>query len=424
MHKKPLLTKPLVAAAIGNALEWYDFGLYGYLALTLQKLFFPFANKINGLLSIFLVFAVGLFMRPLGGLVFGYIGDKIGRKAALVFSIATMALPTLFIGFLPTYQQIGIFAVILLVAARLLQGLAVGGEMIGSLVFLAEHAPSSRRGLAASLIYSVGTLGGLLGSLSGALLHLSFPEETILAWAWRLPFFLGIIVAGIGLYIRLKIGETPLFAKLIEEGKTTRFPFRDALKTHSKEIILIFLLISFQAVGFYMIFVYLSTWLTQIAHFSRASSLFINSIGLFFLVLFIPLFAALSDRRGRRKLLMSGAFCTCLIVYPLFRLLAAHSSYPLVLAALILFAFATALYQGPLAATLVELVSTKNRYMSLAIGYNSSAAFFGGLTPFLSTYLVEKTHHSSAPSFLLIATGAIAFFTVLFCIKETYQKVL
>lgn len=428
MKKQESSAKPIFAASIGNALEWYDFGLYGYLATVLQELFFPFENQTVGLLSVFLVFAIGLFMRPFGGLIFAHIGDKYGRKASLVASMSTIAIPTFLMGFLPTYHQAGAFAIALLVIFRLLQGLAVGGEFIGSMIFLAEHAHAHNRGLSTCLIYSVGTLGGLLGSLGGALLHALFSEQQILDGAWRIPFFFGIIVGGIGLYIRFKVNETPLFLKLKKAKKTAEYPIKEALREHKKEIVIIYFLIAFQGVGFYLPFVYLSTWLIKDAHFSGSEALFINSIGLLFLIFLIPLSAALSDRIGRKKILMTGCLATCVFAYPLLSLLSASASSPhsFIIASFVMFVFALimALYQGPLAATLTELLSTKNRYMALIIGYNFSAALFGGMTPYLAAYLVDTTGMIQAPSFLLILIGAIAFFVLFFWVKETFDRPL
>lgn len=418
----------LMAAAIGNALEWYDFGLYGFFAITLQKLFFPFVSIETGLLSVFSVFAGGFFMRPLGGIFFGTLGDTRGRKAALIASMITMAIPTFFFAFLPTYVQAGVWAVVLFILLRLIQGFAVGGEMMGSLTFLAEHAPKHARGLNASLIYSLGITGGLLGTFAGTLLYLLFSQETILAWAWRLPFLFGIVVGGVGLYIRLKVHETPLFLKIASENRTARSPFKESLKKHPREILVIFLLISFQAVGYYLPFVYLITWLANLAHFSTFTSFLLNTLGLLTLILFIPLCAHLSDRYGRKKIMLSGIVLTILFAYPLFALLASIGSsseaFTNAYAALALFAIATALYQGPLAATLAELLSTKHRYTSLVIAYNFSAALFGGTAPLFATYLIQVTGLAQAPAFLLIASGLIAFVVLLFFVRETFRMTL
>lgn len=428
MKQQESTVKPIIAASIGNALEWYDFGLYGYLATVLQELFFPFENQTTGLLAVFLVFAIGLFMRPFGGLIFAHIGDKYGRKASLVASMTTIAIPTFLMGFLPTFHQAGVLAIALLVLFRLFQGLAVGGEFIGSMIFLAEHSAPRKRGFSTCLIYSVGTLGGLLGSLSGAFLHALFSEQQILDGAWRIPFFLGIIVGGIGLYIRFKVEETPLYLKLKREKKTAQYPFKEAWREHKKEILIIFFLIAFQGVGFYLPFVYLSTWLIKEAHFSGESALFINSVGLFFLIILIPLFAILSDRIGRRKILMAGCLATCIGAYPLLSLLStiasSSNSFFLASTVMLVFAIIMSLYQGPLAATLTELLSTKNRYMALIIGYNFSASVFGGLTPYTAAYLVDVTGLLQAPSFLLILTGALAFFVLLCWVKETFNRPL
>lgn len=420
--------RELLAASIGNALEWFDFGLYGYLALTMQQLFFPFESATKGLLSVFLIFAVGLLMRPLGGLIFGTIGDKRGRRSALIISISTMAASTLFMGLLPTYKQAGNTAVVLLIAARLIQGLAVGGEMIGSMVFLVEHAHPSKRGFAGSLIYSVGTLGGLLGSLSAASLFLLFSQEAIENWAWRLPFFLGLMAAAFAFYIRLKLHETPLFLKLQEAHQTASHPFKEAMHGFYKEIAVIFSLVSLQAVGYYILFVYLPTWLKKEAAFKQADAFLLNSIGLGILILCIPLCAALSDHIGRKKILLSGALLTLLAAFPFFKFLSEastlYSPFAGSVVAVSLFSMIVALYQGPLAATMAELLTTKNRYMSLVIGYNSSAALFGGSAPYLSTALIAWTGNILAPSVLLITVSAVAILVLLFSVKETYKRSL
>ncbi len=424
MRQPSLSSRILLAASIGNALEWYDFGLYGFFAITLQKIFFPFQNTLNGLLSVFLVFAVGLFMRPLGGIVFGYIGDKIGRRTALIVSIFAMALPTFLIGCLPSYEQVGVFAIVFFVLARLFQGLAVGGEFIGATVFLAEHAPPGRRGFFCSLIYSIGTFGGLLGAVTGILLNLYLTQEDIVAWGWRLPFLAGIAPAAVGIYIRLKIAETPLFLQLQKAHRTTKHPL-EAIEAHPKQILITFLLAAFQAVGFYLPFVYLASWFISSGYFTNLQAFSLNSIGLFLVVILIPFFATLSDRIGRRKVLMSSCLLTCILGYPIFQIisLTSTSSHPLFFAFLAMFLFAVlaALYQGPLPAALAELVSTRNRYMTLAIGYNTSAAFFGGITPFLSTVLISYTGLAESPSFLIILTSIGAFLTVLFLMKESYR---
>jgi MHS family proline/betaine transporter-like MFS transporter len=420
MGKNSSGMRPIWVASIGNALEWYDFSLYGYLAPTIQQLFFPHQGSLQGLLSVFLVFAVGLFFRPIGGIFFAFIGDKVGRKAALIASVSVMAIPMTLIGFLPTYNQVGALAVGLLVFARLLQGFAVGGELIGSMTFLAEHADSKRRGFLCSLIYSLATVGGLLGALAAASLHLLFSPEEVLSWGWRLPFFLGIPIGAIGLYIRLKVSETPAFLSLAKRKQTARSPFKEALQRQSSKIGMIFLVVSFQAVGFYLPFVYLPTWLSEQAHFSSAASLLMSSAGLLALIVCTPLSAALSDRIGRRKVMLWGSMGAALVAIPGFELLAhaITSPYPFLLAllAILMFAGVIACFQGPMTAWLTESVPTKNRYMTLVIGYNLSVALFGGITPYLSTYLTGI--FDTAPSILLIVTALIAFCVLLYCKRD------
>lgn len=420
--------KLVIAACLGNALEWYDFGLFGFFAVTLSEMFFPFQGKVGALISTFLVFAIGLLMRPFGGMIFGYIGDKFGRKMALVLSIALISIPTFMLGLLPTYAQIGIAAPILLILIRLIQGVAVGGELIGSTIFLIEHAPKNRRGLMGALNNSFAAFGTLSGSCVGLLSTYLVKGDDFLRWGWRLPFLFGIVVGLLGIYLRSKVSETPLFLELEKKGLTAKEPIREAIRENFHEIITVFLLICFQATIFYLPFVYLISWLGTELHISKSSSLLISAWGLILSIIFTPLFAMLSDKIGRKKILISASIAMLTLAYPLFLLLTksvnfAHPYVPIFIA-FTCFGLMNALFVGPLGATITELLTTKNRYMSLVLGYNTSAGIFGGFTPLLSTLLVDWTLIPESPSILLIFASIVATLTIKFRLKETYQITL
>ena len=314
----------IIPGLIGNILEWYDFSLYGYFASVISSLFFPADNQATALIKTFGVFAVGFLMRPIGAILFGHFGDRYGRKKTLAASVILMALSTVSIGLLPTHAQIGIWAGILLMICRLLQGLAVGGEFSGSIVYIIEHAPTERRGMYGSLTMFSAFAGLLLGSVVGAIVESLTVNTEYANIAWRYPFLFGVVLGFVGLYLRLRMPETPNFIELKKTGQTaTKHPLLDSFREHPVDMLKSTLLVFLPAMGFYLCFVYLSSYLTIYLKLPLHTSLIVNSISMAVILLVIPWIGHLSSCKvGRKPVLMLGAISICLFSYPLFLLLA------------------------------------------------------------------------------------------------------
>jgi MFS transporter, MHS family, proline/betaine transporter len=414
--------KALFAAVIGNALETYDFALYGALTPVIARLFFPALDTTASLLSAFSVFAVGFLGRPIGAVIFGHIGDKVGRQKALVASILLMAIPTGLIGLLPTYAQIGILAPILLTVLRLLQGISFGGEFAGTMAFLVEHAPPSRRGFIGSLSLCSNAAGILLGSAGAALVAFTLSQAMLEAWGWRVPFLVGTLIGLLGLYMRAGTLETPHFAALEQSGSISATPVRESLRHARKELFTVIGLTWLPAVMTFMIFVYITTYLTVVINLPLASSLAITSLGLVVVTILQPVMGRLSDRVGRKPLLIAGAAGTLLLAYPLFFLLS-RGDFALSVIAMGVFSILLTLVGGPLPATVVELVPTRTRYSILSMGYGVSQAVFAGTSPIIATFLIQQARSPIAPSFYLILS-AVATLATSVLIKETYRDQL
>lgn len=302
MTSHPSLYRVVIPGLLGNVLEWYDFALYGYFAAILTPLFFPSKDATVGLIATFEVFAIGFLVRPLGAIVFGYIGDRFGRKQALSASIILMAIPTTFIGLLPDHQQIGILAPTLLIICRLLQGLAVGGEFTGSMVYLLEHAPDFRRGLYGALIMASAFCGLLLGAIAATIVKLF-----TIVWLWRIPFLLSIILGALGLYLRLRMPESPVFEELKKTHQININPFKELVSRHSLLILKGTALVVLPATAFYITFLYLPTYLNYFLTVNLLHAMIINTLTLFLLILACPLIGFLADKIGKWQVLIVGA---------------------------------------------------------------------------------------------------------------------
>lgn len=406
----------IAAGAIGNILEWYDFAVYGFFATAIGKVFFPKEDPIAQLLFAFGVFAIGYLMRPLGGMLIGHIGDRVGRKEALSISVAAMAIPTFIVGILPGYEVIGLAAPILLTLCRMLQGLSVGGEYTTSIVFMVENAPAKKRGLAGALACCGATLGILLGSATGTVLAAVMSPESLDSWGWRIPFLFGLVIGFVGLLLRRNLEVRN------EAAGEQKQPLKETLQSHRPLLAKLAGLSVFTAVSFYLIFVYLVSWLQLIDKMGQEVSLQINTISMVALIPITVAAGALSDRIGRKPLLLGTVVATILFAYPLF-IGMYHQSQMVVQLCQLGFSVLVGTCLGVAPAFMAETAPAHVRSTSLALGYNLTVGIIGGLTPLTATWLVNTTHSGIAPVFMIIAASLVSFATLLF-MKETYREKL
>jgi len=404
--------RAVTAAVIGNVLEWYDFGVYGFVAAIIGKNFFPGTDETTQLLQAFLTFGLGFLARPVGGIVIGRMGDTHGRKAALMLTIFLMACGTVLIGILPTYAAIGVAAPALLLLARLMQGFSTGGEWGGSTAFIVEWAPKDRRGLYGSY-QQMSVVGGLLlGSTFAALLNSLLTPAQMAEWGWRIPFLLGGILGPIGLYMRRTIEETPHYERVKDAapaGSSSGF----ALAAQAFGFTIVW------TVCFYVLLTYMPSWTAKYMKLSAADALWSNSIGLVALVIAIPLMGHLSDRFGRRPLLLLCCAAFILLPYPLFTYLASGGvPYAVLVLIQVAIAIVIALYSGAGPAAIAEIFPTRSRSTWMTTGYALAVAIFGGSAPYLSIWMIEKLGSPIAPVWYLIVAALISI-VVIWRLKET-----
>lgn len=421
-QKNSEVVKSALSSFIGTAIEWYDFFLYGTAAaLVFPQLFFPKSDPLIGTLQAFATFTLGFVARPFGGMIFGHYGDKIGRKSMLIMTLMIMGIATALIGLLPTYESIGVWAPILLIVLRLLQGIGVGGEWGGAALMSVEHAQKGKRGFYGSWT-QMGVPGGLLLSTAVFTIFSSLPEKQFLTWGWRIPFLVNILLIGVGLFIRLRVMETPAFQKVKETGTEARLPILEVLRAHPKQVL--------QAMGarfaengtFYIFSVFVLTYTTE--QLGMPKSMVLNGVTIATAVEFIavPLFGALSDCIGRRPVYMGGAAFTALFAFPFFWLLDTKSTFFTWLAIVIALALGHAAMYGPQAAFLSELFGTRVRYSGVSIGYQLASVFAGGLAPLIATSLIAWTGGNPwAVAVYLIFMCLVTLISV-YWTSETYQN--
>ncbi len=413
----------LIAGSSGNVLEWYDFTVYGFLATIIGTQFFPNEDKTIQLISTFGIFAAGYLMRPLGGVVFGYIGDKYGRKKALLYSVLLMAIPTTLMAFLPTYESIGWYAALLLVVLRLLQGLSVGGEFTNSMSFLAEKAPEGRRGFFSSFS-TFGVFGGMLmgsgvASLVSSLLNVGQMHE----FGWRIPFLFGAVIGIVGLLLRRGMGEEKHFVDINEHFESKKSPLSEFWSDHKFVGLKIVILSWALGVSVYLLFIFLPSFLHTFHNVKPDEALSSHTIAIVLLMLMIPYFGYLNDKIGRKRVLFISLSGFVLLSYPLFSLMF-FNSFRAILTAMLIFAVLQAMFQSVMPALMSEMLPTRVRCTGLSVSYNVSMALFGGTTPLVCTWLVKVSGGNVwMPAYYLIFVSIIAIIT-LFFIPETYKNAL
>ncbi len=406
------LKKETIAGIVGNILEWYDFAVFGFLAPLMSTLFFPADDPLAGLIKTYGVFAAGYLMRPLGGIIFGHIGDRLGRKKALQLSIVMIAIPTVLVGCLPTHQQIGPTATLLLILLRLAQGLSVGGELIGSVSYLVEIAPANRRGLYGSwsLFSAVG--GILLGSAMITIISRLLDHQTMLAWGWRVPFLSGMVIFLIGSWLRKGLHESPDFEQAKARGELDRFPLLEVLQEMPLKVLRLSTIILLYGTGFYTLFVWMPTYLISIVKPPIEHALLTNTLSMIVLITVIPIAGWLSDIYGRKPVILTATVAMSVVAYPLF-LLIDRGDMITAFAAQLLFAILIGMIQGPMPALMVEMFPTRTRYSAIGLGYNLTLALFGGTAPLVATWMISKSGDLASPAIYLVVLAVISFVSLL-----------
>jgi MHS family shikimate/dehydroshikimate transporter-like MFS transporter len=415
------VTKVALASFIGTAIEWYDYFLFGTAAaLVFNVLFFPEYDPLVGTLASFGTFAVGFFARPVGGVIFGHFGDKIGRKAMLVTTLLIMGIATFLIGLLPTYNSIGVWAPILLVIMRIFQGFGVGGEWGGAVLMAVEHSPQGKRGFYGSWP-QIGVPAGLLLSTAVFAIFATLPEEQFMTWGWRVPFLLSILLVGIGLYIRLAIAESPAFRQVQETNTHARVPIIDVLRTFPKAVLIAMGLRVAENGSFYIFSVFVLAYATEQLGLPRSMILNGVLIAAAIEIFTIPAFGALSDKVGRRPVYMGGAVFSLLFAFPFFWLINTEATILIWLAIVLALPVGHAAMYGPQASFFSELFGTRVRYSGASLGYQLASVFAGGLSPFIATALLAWATGSFWPVAIYMMFMALISVVAVYLATETFR---
>ncbi len=407
-----LMRRALGACAIGNATEWFDYSTYGFLAIILGSVFFPSEDPTISLLSSFAVFGVAFAIRPLGGLFFGPLGDKLGRQRILAFTIILMAAATFTVGLLPGYATIGIWAPILLVFLRLVQGFSAGGEYGGAATFMAEYAPDDRRGFWTSWLEFGSLTGYFMGAGLVTLLTVGLSDAAMSSWGWRVPFLLGGPLGVVGLYLRLKLEDTPNFKALEEAGEVEETPLRDTFTHAWRPMLLLGGIMIIGHIGNYVLLAYMVNYLQNTMNVGGTTALLITFIAIVFMLAVIWRVGTLSDRFGRKTVLAAACVGFIVFAYPAFWLISL-GNWPTTMLGMLILALCQVLILGTIPSTLPALFPTEVRYTGFAISYNIAAAAFGGTAAFVAGYLVSATGSNYAPAFYLMGAAVISLIPIL-----------
>lgn len=409
MQKK---NKAIFSAMIGNALEYYDVMLYGFFATMLAPIFFPVSNSTVSIISSFGTFAAGFIMRPLGGIVFGYLGDKIGRRHSLQLAIFLVTIPTFIIGILPTYETIGITASVILVICRLLQGLCVGGEYSGASIFVIEYSKKGKEAFAGSVLSATGFFGGVLGTLIGFVCTL----PTMLSWGWRIPFIMGAIIGVVGYYIRANVEESPAFIKSQNEA-TSNVPLLTVLQYRKRNLLCTIGIGAASLIPFYMASVYMGHLMSTKLNIATSKIMVVNLILNIAIMIALPLMGIVADKIGKAKLMVIASLVSVFIAYPLFAFLIKDLSLSKIIYIQAVLTIITAGFAAPSMAFLTSLFSIHERCSGIGFGYALGGALLGGTTPLILTSLSSWFDSPFIPAFYLMFSGLLGF-TCVVCAKS------
>ncbi len=413
----------LFAISLGNMLEWYDFGLFTLFSSILAKLFLPNYDSFTASLSIFAIFATGFICRPLGAVLFGHFGDKIGRIRTLRYSVLCTALPTVLIACLPTYESMGLFSAIALIALRLIQGICIGGEFSGIIIYLAESAPQHRRAFYTSFAGTAANLGILSATGIDLLLHFFLDAHQLESYGWRLAFLLGGIITIVILLSRSRLPETHVFEKLKPQQRALHLPIAEVIRKMPWQLLRIVALTAVGASLYYTAFVYISTYLFEVTNLAKETILEIQSLCIISMLLLVPLFGIFCDRLGRKRSMLLISLSTLFLILPCFHFFLQGTVMSVILAMAIL-TLISSLEQATTSITVVENFPARLRYSGISFGYNIGLAVFGGTAPFIASSLMASTHNPVAPAYFLFVAALITFLVAIFGLKETKGKSL
>jgi MHS family proline/betaine transporter-like MFS transporter len=405
-------TRVIVVATVGNALEWFDFTVFSFFAAIIAKQFFPSDNPTASLLAVWTTFGVGFLTRPLGGIVLGNYADRHGRKSALIITISLMAAGVAIIAFAPTYSQIGVFAPILMLIGRFLQGFSAGGEVGSATAFLVEHAPVKRRGVYGSFQMISQAFSMLLGALTGVVLTQCLSPDQLDRFGWRIPFMLGLLIVPVGLYVRSKLDESPIFKDLAHRVPTAKSPFLESIVIHWQAILAGFGLTVYGTIGTYIFYYYMPSYATKTLNIPFASSVIASCCAAIAYIAATFASGLISDAIGRKKPMMASTVISLLISWPLFALLTSHPTLPVLVLVQCCLMASLGLFQGSYCAFVCELFPAHVRSTGMAIGYNFAVMIFGGFAGVIATLLIKLTEDKLAVVYYGLFGCVIGFITI------------
>ncbi|MDM5286134.1 MFS transporter [Peribacillus frigoritolerans] len=423
MEKKQM-RRILIASLVGSSIEWFDYFLYGTVsALVFNQLFFVNEDPTIGLLLSYASFALAFFIRPFGGVIFSHIGDRIGRKKTLVITLSLMGVATFGMGLLPTYQAVGIWAPILLITLRLVQGLGIGGEWGGALLLAVEYAPAEKRGLFGAIPQMGVTIGMLLGTAALSIMTL-LPENAFMTWGWRIPFIFSALLVFFGLWIRKGIDETPSFKKVKESGEVPKLPIVETLKNYWREVLIAVGAKVVETAPFYIFSTFVVSYATSNLGFSRTATLTAVMIATIITTILIPIMGNLSDKIGRKKLFIGGTIGMALFAFPYFWLLQQKSVLLLIVATVIGLGVIWAPITAVLGTMFSEIFDAKIRYTGITLGYQIGAALAGGTAPLVATALLDRFNNSYVPVAIYIIFASVLSLAAIWAVKDRSNQKL